>query len=135
MGRKKCEDVNSILSHRMRIRISPKTLTRLEELLSKSNCRSIAELVRRIVSSEKIEVIHRDMSLQEHIHQLAGIRSELRAIGVNVNQITHAFHSSDSDHQKMFHALKVGEEYAKVSEKVAVLVQMVDELGRKWLQR
>ena len=95
----------------------------------------MAELLRRIVSKEKIVVLHRDMTLQEHVHQLAVIRSELHAIGVNINQIARSFHSTDNRHERMFHALKVGEEYAKVGEKVETLMEMVDQIGRKWLQR
>ena len=103
--------------------------------MAKSNCHSMAELVRRLVSNEKIVVLHRDMALQEHVHQLAGIRSELHSIGVNINQITHSFHSTNNRHERMFHALKVGEEYAKVGEKVETLIEMVDQIGKKWLQR
>jgi hypothetical protein len=103
--------------------------------LAKSNCHSIAELVRAIVSNEKIQVLHRDMSLQGHIQQLSNIRSELRAIGINVNQITRHFHTADTERKKMFYAMEVAEEYAKVSEKVNTLMEMVDTLGRKWLQR
>jgi hypothetical protein len=42
---------------------------------------------------------------------------------------------ADSTNQKMFHALKVGEEYDKVGEKVETLVNMVAEIGQRWLQR
>jgi len=134
MGRKKAM-IETSLVHRINTRVTDKVFNRLEGLMAKSNCQSMAELVRRIVSKEKIVVLHRDMALQEHVHQLAGIRSELHAMGVNINQITHSFHSSNNRHEKMFHALKVGEEYSKVGEKVEILIEMVDRLGRKWLQR
>lgn len=134
MGRKK-GTLETSLIHRINTRVTGKVFNRLEGLLSRSNCHSMAELVRRIVSNEKIVVLHRDMTLQEHVHQLAGIRNELNSIGVNINQITHSFHSTNDRHERMFHALKVGEEYAKVGEKVNTLIEMVDELGKKWLQR
>jgi hypothetical protein len=134
MGRKKV-NLDDLLVHRINSRITDKTLKRLETLLAKSNCHSIAELVRAIVSNEKIQVLHRDMSLQGHIQQLSSIRSELRAIGINVNQITRHFHTADTERKKMFYAMEVAEEYAKVSEKVNTLMEMVDTLGRKWLQR
>ena len=80
-------------------------------------------------------MLKKDVSLMGHIQELAGIRFELRAIGTNVNQITRHFHAADSDRKKMFYAMEVAEEYAKVSEKVTVLMEMVDNLGQKWLQR
>jgi hypothetical protein len=134
MGRKKAKP-EELLVHRINSRISDKALKRLETLLAKSNCRSIAELVRRIVSKEKIVVLLRDMRLDRHIHELAGIRAELRSIGININQITHHFHAAGTERQKMLYAMEVAEEYAKVGEKVSALMEMVDTLGQKWLQR
>src|SRR5688572_22257398 len=69
------------------------------------------------------------------LQQLIRIREELRDIGVNINQITHRFHASDSREQRMFHALKVGEEYAKVGDKVEVLINKVSDVGRMWSDR
>ena len=134
MGRKKC-DPETLLIHRVRVRMTDGTMKKLEGLRSKSNCRSMAEFLRRVLSNEKIVMLHRDMTLQEHIQELAGIRAELRSIGTNVNQITRHFHATDSERKKMFYAMEVAEEYSKVGEKVSVLMEMVETLGRKWLQR
>ncbi|MEO5600738.1 MAG: Arm DNA-binding domain-containing protein [Cyclobacteriaceae bacterium] len=57
------------------------------------------------------------------------------AIGTNINQITHAFHTSETESQKMFHALKVAQQYRRVEEKVECLLAMIADLGRKWLER
>jgi len=134
MGRKRAK-VEELLIHRINSRISDKTLKRLDRLLAKSNCHSIAELVRRILSNENIVVLQKDVRLQEHVQELAGIRAELRSIGVNVNQITRHFNAADNERKKMFYAMEVAEEYNKVGEKVSTLIEMVDTLGRKWLQR
>jgi len=135
MARKRKTKTQELLSYPIRTRVNEAVFKKLGSILSESNCRSIGEVVRKILSKEKIVMLKRDMTLHPHIQELAAIRSELRSIGVNVNQITHAFHTADSVHQKMFHALKVGEEYAKVGDKVTALLEKVDDLGRKWLQR
>ena len=64
---------------------------------------------------------------------LAGIRKEFNAIGTNINQITHAFSTSETDSQMVFHALRGAEQYKKVHEWVESLLQVVTELARKWL--
>jgi hypothetical protein len=135
MGRKPKEDRTALLTHRLRLRVSESTIKRLESIAGSSNCRSIAAVARRILSSQKILMFTRDVSYEEPLQQLIDIRQELRSIGVNVNQITHSFHVSDTVNQKMFNALKVAEEYAKVNDKVDELVRLVGELGDKWLQR
>ena len=135
MARKKLSRPEELLNHPIRTRVNDVVFNRLESTLSESNCQSIGELVRKILSKEKIVTLKRDMTLQVHIQELAGIRAELRSIGVNVNQITRHFHAADTERKKMFYAMEVAEEYTKVGEKVSVLMEMVDTLGRKWLQR
>lgn len=135
MPRKKLARPEELLNHTIRTRVNDAVFNRLESILSESNCRSIGELVRKILSKEKIVLLRRDMTLIGHIQELAGIRLELRAIGTNVNQITRYFHAVDSDRKKMFYAMEIADEYAKVGEKVTVLLEMVDNLGQKWLQR
>lgn len=135
MGRRKIEDSEELLIHRIRTRVNEKTYRRLENLRITGNCKTIGQIVRHILSNQPITVYQQDISLEAPIQELIKIRGELRAIGVNVNQITHFFHASDTANQKMFHALKVAEEYGKVGNKVEVLIDMVTGLGKKWLQR
>jgi hypothetical protein len=85
--------------------------------------------------NQKILVLYRDRAFDDCVQQLIRIREELRDIGVNINQITRHFHSSDTNQQRMFHALEVGEEYAKVGVKVEALVDKADEIGKMWLDR
>jgi hypothetical protein len=135
MGRTKKPDLEALLVHRIRTRVNNRTLCRLQSLLVNSNCHTIAQLVRHILSNERIIVFNTDVTVQEPVRQLIQIREQLRAIGVNVNQITHHFHKADSAEEKVFHSLKVADEYAKVGEKVDVLINMVAEIGERWLQR
>src|SRR5690606_13291373 len=111
MGRKKIDDRDELLIHRIRTRINDKAYKRLSEILRSSNCQTIGQLARKILSHERITVYHKDKSLEAPVQELIQIRNELRAIGVNINQITHYFHTADSNNRKMFYALKVGETY------------------------
>lgn len=135
MGRKKISKTEKLLRHPIRTRVDDQVFNKLETLLKESNCESIGELTRKILSQEKIVTLKRDMTLQPHVQELAKIRSEIHAIGVNINQLTKHFHSTEDEHKKVFYAIKVGEEYAKVGDLVVKVGEIVEELGRKWLQR
>lgn len=135
MGRKTIQDSTALLRHPIRTRVDDKVYKRLEDLLSSSNCQSIGQLVRKILSHQRITVYRKDISFEAPVQELIQIRNELRAIGVNINQITHYFHTAETSNQKMFYALKVAESYREVGDKVNVLVEMVARLGEKWLQR
>jgi hypothetical protein len=107
---------------------------RMEEWLANSNCQSISELARRILYREEVIWYHKDAKLESTAIELAGIRKEINAIGRNINQITHAFHTTDLPREKMFHALKVLDEYKKVGQKTDKLLAITSEINKKWLQ-
>jgi hypothetical protein len=45
------------------------------------------------------------------VEELITMTKELNAISVNINLITKYFHATDTPGQKMFHALKMAEDY------------------------
>jgi hypothetical protein len=116
------------------VRVSDAFYSQLEEKRKKTNCQTLSELARAILYKEKIMFYYTDASLNATAIELAGIRKELNQIGNNINQITKSFHSADAGSQKMFHALKVSEEYKRVENKVDKLLIMVSEITKRWLQ-
>lgn len=135
MPRKKSPSPASLLTHHLQTRVTQAVYQRLELLQKQSNCRSLGELTRRILSKEKIVVFQRDASLDAPMEELTQIRKELKAIGVNINQVTRQFHSESESNRKVVHALKVLEQYNKVGDRVEALLKMVNTLSKKWLQK
>lgn len=123
------------ITHKVTIHLSQAYFQNLESWLSHSNCRSVSELARSILYREQINWYHKDASLESTAIELAGIRKELNAIGKNINQITHHFHIAENANQKMFHALKVADQYKKVGDKVDELLTMVSEISKTWLRK
>jgi hypothetical protein len=81
-----------------------------------TNTQSVAELVQVIVLKGEDLIVPVYSTMRGPLIDLAGIREELKRIGTNINQITHACHVADSDSQKVFHALRVAEQYKTRSE-------------------
>lgn len=134
MTRRKVDPAVKI-THKVTIHLSQAYFEKLQDWLSHSNCRSVSELARSILYKEKINWYHKDASLESTAIELAGIRKELNAIGKNINQITHYFHGTALPNQKMFHALKVADEYRKVGSKVDELLKMISEISKTWLRK
>jgi hypothetical protein len=101
----------------------------------KSDCQSIGELARKILSKEEIKCFYIDASLNTAMEELALIRKELKAIGHNINQLTKKYHSTPDENSKAFYTLKVAELYKVVDGKVDKLLVIVSKLALKWLQR
>ncbi len=134
MARKKEEVREDLLSHPITVRITETEFTKLNKFVTEGSCSNIGDAVRAVLNHGKVTLYHKDISLNGPMEQLAGIRKELKAIGVNINQITRQFNSTSDGNQKMFHTLKVSEQYKKVDEKVNQLLELVSKIAVKWLQ-
>lgn len=135
MARKKSNHPEELLTCHIQTKVTKEVFNRLDKIRSNSDCRSVGELARRILSKDKIVLFHRDSSMDAQLEELTGIQKELNAIGVNINQITHAFHNTDTTNQKMLNALRVADQYKKVGDKVDKLLIIVSQLAKKWLQK
>ena len=122
-------------THKVTIHLSQAYFEKLQRWKAHSNCRSVSELARSILYKEQINWYHKDASLESTAIELAGIRKELNAIGKNINQITHHFHSAGNSHQKVFQALKVADQCKKVGVKVDELLKIVSEISKTWLRK
>lgn len=134
MGRKKKTQRELLLNHLITIRVNDAVYKKIVQLQTDSNCHSAGEVVRRILSNEKIVILHKDISMDAPMEELAEIRKELKAIGVNINQVTRHFHSSGNDHRKLFYALKTMDLYQTIDSKVERLLSTVSKMAVKWLQ-
>lgn len=136
MPRKKQQDQEALLSHNLIIRVSKPIYERLDKIHKESDCQSIAEVARKILSNKKIKCFYVDISMNAPMEELASIRKELKAIGVNINQITRSFNQEKSaEINRAFYVMKVADLYKKVDLKVDRLLLLIAKLTEKWLQK
>jgi hypothetical protein len=135
MPRKKLPNPDDILSHPIIIRVTETLFKRLEKLQQESDCQSVGEVARKILSKDKINCFYRDISLNAPMEEMALIRKELKSIGININQQTHRFHISECESQRAFYVLKTADLYKKVGERVELLLIIISKLAEKWLPK
>jgi hypothetical protein len=134
MGRLKTENRERLYTKVVRTRVTKATYERMENLLTGSNCRSIGEVARKILSKEKILCFHKDITMNATMEELTRIRKELKAIGININQLTRGFNSSRNEPGKVFYAQKAIERSKDIDVKIDRLMILVTSLTQKWLQ-
>lgn len=134
MPRNKAKDQEGLLVHPIILRVNDATQKRLEKLLEESNCKSIGEVARKILTKERINRFHRDVSMNAPMEELALIRKELKSIGININQQTRYFNACKSSAEKLFHSDRTVELYKKVDAKMERLFALISKLADKWLQ-
>ena len=135
MPRKKAANPEDLLSHNIIIRVTETAFKRLEKMRQQSNSPSIAEVARKILSGKKIRLFYHDISLNPVMEELAMIRKELKAIGININQITRSFNQDKAETHRAFYVLKVADLYKKADEKVDRLLVIISKLAERWLQK
>jgi len=135
MARKKSAEPEKILSRVLRIRLTEAAFNRLEKISKSSNCRTIGEAARKILSKEKITLFYKDITLNSAMEELALVRKELRAIGININQVTKAFHTDKREHSQNSQVIKIVKLYETVETKTDTLLALVNRLAQKWLPR
>jgi hypothetical protein len=135
MPRKKSPKPEELLTHPVILRVTKTAFERLEKLQAESDCGSVGEVARKILSNDRIQLFYKDISMNGPMEEMALIRKELKAIGVNINQITRSFNTDKLGRYKDYHTRKVAEQYQLVGNKVDRLLAMISQLAEKWLQR
>lgn len=123
------------LNRLIRVRVNEKVYGRLTSLQKQTDCRSLCELARKILSREQITVFNRDSSMDGPMEELALIRKEIKAIGININQQTHHFHISQSAAERAFYVGKTASLYKQVDRHILSLLDLVHQLAMVWLQK
>lgn len=132
MARRKTDETEGLLTHPIIFRVTEREYLRLEAIQQKSDCHSIGEVIRRSLAGKQVKLFHKDASLDGVVEELASVQEELRAIGVNINQITRHFNASSAGNKRVFLAHQALEQYRKVEGKVNLLFSLISQLARKW---
>ncbi len=135
MPRKKLPNSEDLLSHNLIIRVSETLFKKLEKLQKESHSPSIAEVSRKILNGQRIRIYQQDATMNPVMEELAGIRKELKSIGININQVVRKFNGAAAENQRSYYAMQTAELYKNVGEKVDRLLDMVSKLAEKWLQK
>jgi len=135
MSRKKVKDQDSLLSHTIVVRITAGQYEKLDKISKESDGKTIAHVVRKIIANKPITLLHKDISMSGPMEELALIRKEIKSIGVNINQQTHKFHTSQNDTERTFRTNKTAETYKSIEPKIDRLFILVSNLALKWLQK
>lgn len=122
------------MQHRITFRLGTKDLERLDALLAESSCMSYSELIRKQLFKGRITIHTHDRTLDMVMETLSGIRTELHAIGININQVTRRFHTEKLPESRLVRALEIQELNKYTGLKVEELLEIIHKLSERWLQ-
>lgn len=114
-------------------RINQAKYQEFEELAILSKGETVSSLVRKILHDKPIKVFRHDESLDLIMEELAANRAEIRAIGVNINQMAKLFNTYPELKPKIFYAKNGYEKYLRIEANIERLLSIVEQLAQKWL--
>jgi len=133
MARKKISDA-ALLKHRVTTKINDQTYLKLHRLLDQNPQNDMSRLVRAILTNQPVRVFSRDITLDNVMEELSRLRTEIKHIGVNINQITRKFNSYPEPQRKAFYAKLAFQEYLAIEPRITQLINIITPLAQKWLQ-
>ncbi len=122
------------LKHVIITRVNDEKYAELCRLLHGNPANDMSRLIRDILYSRPIKVFTKDKSLDSVMEELSLLRSEIRAIGVNINQITRWFNTYPEPQRKLFQSKLAFNEYRLLKSKIDRLLDIISNLAVRWLQ-
>jgi hypothetical protein len=121
------------LQHPVMTRISHAKYLELEKIAGQTKDETVSGIVRSIIHNQPVKVYVKDETLNRTMEELAALRGEIRAIGVNINQITRWFNTYPDPKQKEFYARIAFGKYVTLEDKIDRLLGIISNLAEKWL--
>ena len=123
-----------ILTHVLTTKVSDSTYEKLKRLLDQNPQNDMSRLVRAILNNQPVRVFTRDLTLDNLMEELARLRTEIKHIGININQVTRKFNTYPEPQRKAFYAKTAFQEYLAIEPKIDRLIDIITPLAQKWLQ-
>jgi hypothetical protein len=136
MPRKKYANPEAVLTHFVRTRLTEAAFKRLDKIRQSSDCHAVGEVARKLLSKEKITLFYKDMTLNNAMEELALVRKELKAIGININQLTRGFNIGNKRNMPTdLYLMQVFKLYQTVDAKTDEILNIINQLSQKWLPK
>ncbi|MGB8190459.1 MAG: hypothetical protein WCF67_01010 [Chitinophagaceae bacterium] len=132
MGRNKLDD-SKLLKHEIKTRVNCEKFQELERILKGTLTKDMSSLLRDILHQRPVKVYTYDRSLDLVMEELSLLRAEVKAIGININQVTRFFNTYPEERKKEFYAKIAFAEHQRLEPKINELLSIISRLSKQWL--
>jgi len=118
---------------RVHTRITQQKFDELTAILNDARgIHSLSHLLRVMLDNKPIIIQRYDATQDKIIAVLSGIRTELRAIGVNINQVTREFHITDYPEGRLARAQDIAKLFQQADGKISQVLTVISNLAMQW---
>lgn len=119
---------------RITLRLTADEYGELEQNWKNSTVRKLSDFVRRLMFGRKFTVYTRNKSMDDLLEELALLRRELNAIGVNFNQAVHRLNTLDHAPQMQAWVARFEQDKERYFKAVSHIELRLQTLNAAWLQ-
>jgi len=134
MARTKIKEEDT-LRYRIETRVNRKKFQELQRILDQNPHKDMSSLLRDFLNDRPVKVFTHDQTLDNLMEELAKLRMEIKAIGVNINQITRLFNTYPETRRKEIYARMAFAEHRALEPKIDQLLTIISKLAKKWLSK
>jgi hypothetical protein len=121
------------LPHFLTTAVNDATWLKLRGLLDQNPGNDMSNLIRTILTDRPVRIFTRDETYDNLLDELARIRTEIRRIGVNINQVTRQVNSFPEPQRKALYARVAFDQFLVIEPKIDRLLEITAQLAKKWL--
>lgn len=121
------------LTYPVMTRISKGKYDELKAIAGKTKDETVSGLIRKIIHNRPVIIHTHDETLNLVMEELAALRSEIKFIGININQITRFFNTYPEERRKKFYAKIAFAQYVTIESKIDRLLTIISKLAKRWL--
>lgn len=119
----------------LNVRMRKEERMRLQEDYQRSTCRSVSEYVRHVLFAKRIVYTTRNQSLDDAVAELSRLRTEVNAIGKNINQAVKILHVATTAAERKYATDVLDKHLQQFSQAQRGLQQHINQIAGVWLQK
>lgn len=129
------KEKKSIRSKWLTIRLSEAEEAKLLQLYQSTTAQGLSEYARTVLLQKPVTVIYRNASADDFLDQMVGLKTELKAIGNNFNQVVHQLHRLN--HFSEIRAWVILNEASRrtLEKKTAEILEKLAQIYTLWSQK
>ena len=119
---------------RIYIRLKPEEFSTLQEKFKKTTCRKLSEYARKVLLDKPLTVTYRNLSLDDFMQEMVRLRTDLNAIGNNLNQAVKRLHSLNQIAEFRIWLATWSNTKERIDDGIKEIKSRINNLPKEWLR-
>lgn len=118
----------------LHLRLKPEEYSRIQEKFKKTTCRKLSEYARKALLDKPLTVTYRNLSLDDFMQEMVRLRTDLNAIGNNLNQAVKKLHSLNQIAELRIWLATWSNTKERIDDGIKEIKSRINNLPKEWLR-